>query len=235
MSAEPVPPTRQGRRTHWLVWFFALVGLLGLLAIIFLASAVFEVGRRYQPAKVAGAAPESMFTLRNVSELHGTNLMQLDIAVSDRSGPSSAYLSGRGEDTRNILLLDKATGTSRKILPDNSRQIDDTRYLSAEGDLYATDGSDTRTTKDENEKQPLAYYLLTVRQAGNERLEDVLVGTLKTGRQAYVMRGVDGIDSIWMHSPTQIGMIVRERLALYHRIVDIPSLKVIRSTRVAID
>jgi hypothetical protein len=236
MSVDDLRAAKSGSGMRWLVRFFALIGFLGIVAIIFLAFGLYQFGRPYQPAKVAGAAREDMFTLRNVNELHGTNFLQLDIAVSER-GSGSAYGSGRGEDTRNILLLDKVTGTSRKLLPDNNRRIDDTRYLSAEGDLFTADRGDLDALAggEEEKRPPVAYYLVTVRQAADQNLEDVLVGTLKTGGQAYVMRGIDGIDSVWMHSPTQIGMIVRERLNLYHRIVDVPSLKVVRSTRIAVD
>jgi hypothetical protein len=232
LSADESPP-RAARRTHWLVWAFALFGALGLLAMIFLAFAVNDLGRPYQPAKVAGDAPETVFTLRNVHELTGTSLLQIDIAVSESNRGSSPYSGGRAEDTRNILLLDKATGASRKLLPDNNRRIDETRYLSAEGGVYDTDGGRLIGASEE-QKAPLVYYLLSVRQAGDKDVDDVLVGTLSSGKQAYVMRGIDGIDSIWMHSATQIGMIVRDRLSLYYRIVDIPSLKLVQSKRIDI-
>jgi hypothetical protein len=49
------------------------------------------------------------------------------------------------------------------------------------------------------------------------------------------MQGIDGVDTIWMKSATQIGLIVRERLGLYYRIVDVPSLKVVQSKRIEID
>jgi hypothetical protein len=83
--------------------------------------------------------------------------------------------------------------------------------------------------------QPAAYYLLVLEQGRGSDLQQVLVGTLAGGRQGVVMEGIDGVDTVWMQSPTQIGLVVRERLGLYYRIVDIPSLKVVQSRRIVID
>ncbi len=49
------------------------------------------------------------------------------------------------------------------------------------------------------------------------------------------MAGIDGVDLSWMDSPTRIGLIVREKLRLSYRIVDIPSFKVVENRPIAID
>jgi hypothetical protein len=233
MSDETRSMAKPGQ--HWLIRVFAVVGLLGVLALILLVVAIYQIQGPYQPAKVAGAAPETVFTISDVQALDGTNFIRMDVAVSTGSGGSSPY-SGRRDDTRNILLLDKVSGVSRKLLLDNDRKIGDARFLPARTDLQAANGADALTDQDDDrEKAPPAYYALFVRQPDDGALIDLLVGTLSSGKQAYVMRGLDGIDSMWMQSPTQIGMIVRERLNLYHRVVDIPSLKVIQSKRIKID
>jgi hypothetical protein len=232
MSAEP--GATPARRIHWLVWPFALIGLLGILAIIFIAFVLFDTQRPYQPAKVAGAAPEITFTLGNAREVRGTNLLHMDVAVTQGGGGSSAY-PGRNEDIRNILLLDKASGASRKLLPDNSRRIAGSRYFSSKEDLVELDGFDVLDTGSDEPGPPFEYYALTVEAAHDSGRVDLLVGELRTGRQAYIMRGLDGIDAMWTHSPTRLGFLVRERLSLYHRIVDIPMLKVIQSKRITVD
>ena len=86
-----------------------------------------------------------------------------------------------------------------------------------------------------DEANPAAYYLLEVVREGNRNAEDVLVGRLADGRQSVVMAGIDGIDLTWMDSPTRIGLIVREKLRLYYRIVDVPSLKMVESRPIGID
>lgn len=229
MSADPAPAKA---RTHWVVWAFAAIGALGIVGILALMAMLFHYERPYQPAKVAGAKPETVFTLGSVDELRGTNLIRIDILASDGRGGSSAY-SGGEADTRNILLLDKASGASRKLLPDNARHIDQSRFLPAKAGLVPAADDPLMSDGGGDVVDPPAYYVLTISEG--DRSHDILVGTLASGRQAYVMRNVDGIDSVWMQSPTRIGFIVRERLNLYYRIVDVPTLKVVTSTRVAID
>ena len=233
MSAEP--GAAPARRIHWLVWPFALIGLLGIVAIIFIAFVLFDTQQSYQPAKVAGAAPEITFTLGDAREVHGTNLLHIEVAVTRGSGGGSSGYQGRQEDIRNILLLDKASGASRKLLPDNSRRIASSRYFPAEAQLVDPDGFDSMEVDSNEPGPPSEYYALTVEAADEARGIDLLIGELRSGRQAYVMRGLDGIDSMWTHSPTQLGFLVRERLALYHRIVDIPTLKVVQSRQVKVD
>jgi hypothetical protein len=236
MSAETESQNRPSRRAHWLVWVFAIVGLLGVVAIIFIALTLSNMGGRYQPAKVAGAAPETVFSIGNVQSLGNSNLVRMDITVSGGGRGSGSYSGGYGEGVRNILLLDRGTGASRKLLPDNKHRIAESHFLAAESD-FEVGGNAARPDIDisgaegdlrEKPESPAAYYALEIERDGADGI-DLLVGTLSSGRQAYVMRGLDGIDSIWMDSPTRIGVIVRERLHLYYRIVDIPSLTTIVS------
>lgn len=233
MSAEPqAAPPRP--RTHWIVWLFALVGVAGIVAFIFL---VVVLGRAYeprQPAKVAGRKAEETFTVSNAQPLRGTDLVVMEIAAAE--GGSGSY-SGGERDVRNILLLDRRTGASRKILPDNSRHVDESRFLPAraEGASVSADDPLMGGPGESGEGPPPAYYLLEIRQPRNGHLKDVLVGRIADGRQALVMTGIDGIDSHWMDSPTRLGLIVRERLRLYYRIVDIASLRTVENRPIAID
>ncbi|HEX6375713.1 MAG TPA: hypothetical protein VFZ91_08320 [Allosphingosinicella sp.] len=235
MSAEPqAAPPRS--RVHWIVWLFALVGLAGILAFIFL---VVMVGRAYeprQPAKVAGNKAEETFTVSNVQRLPGTELVQMEIAASE--GSVGSYSSGGERDVRNILLLDRRTGASRKILPDNNRHVSRSIFLPAEVEAKTSVGGDELllgAADADGESPPAAYYLLQVGQQGNRDLEDVLVGRIADAKQAFVMTGIDGIDSTWMDSPTRLGLIVRERLRLYYRVVDIASLKVVENRPIVVD
>ena len=236
MSAEPqAPPPRP--RVHWIVWLFALVGVAGILAFI---SLVAMLGRTYgpdQPAKVAGRKAEETFTVSGVQRLEGTGLMQLEIAASEGGGGS--YSSGGERDVRNVLLLDRHTGASRKILPDNSRRVIHSLFLPAQADDKSQVAGDDLPLPGESDAsraaRPRAYYLLRIEQKGSRDLEDILVGRIADGKQAFVMSGIDGVDATWMDSPTRLGLIVRERLGLYYRIVDMASLKVVENRPIVVD
>jgi hypothetical protein len=232
MSAEP---SRQpGNRPHWIVWLMAIVGLLGLLAIIFLAATIFSFEPHYAPAKVAGETPEESFVIADASPLAGTNLIRITVAADRRGVGSGPYSGGGGNDGRNILLLDRASGATRRLLPDNSRRIAETWFLPAEADAVPGPSGETAHIRDEEEAAPPAYFVLLVAQPGEERRFDLMVGTLGGSAQAYVMQGLEGVDGLWMQSPTRIGLIVRERMNLHYRIIDIPSLRVVGTRRIAI-
>lgn len=235
MSAEATPAPR-APRAHWIVWLFAIVGLGGIVALILLVAVVTGPFDRRQPARVAGTRAEETFTVGGVQPLTGTDLVQMDIAASGGNGGS---YSGKGPDVRNILLVDRRTGASRRILPDNSRRISRSSFLPAQAEQVAHPGDNplmgANGGRMADSRAPAAYYLIEVEQRGNPELQDILVGRIADGRQTFVMTGIDGVDSTWMDSPTRLGLLVRERLRLYFRIVDIASLKVVENRPIAID
>jgi hypothetical protein len=233
MSAEPA----KAATTHWVVWLFAGIGLLGIIAIILLAAIATTAFDPPPEAKVAEREGGTVYTVGDAQNLRGTDFVQLVISASEAQ--SSGSYSYSREDRRNILLLDRRTGATRRLLPDNRRRIGNIIYLSARGDLLnqqeealmGTGGEDAA----DKESAPLAYYVLQVRAgAEDEDLYQVIVGRLGDGAQAVVMAGVEGVDSMWMHTPHRIGMLVREKLALHYRIVDVATLKVVHSRRVDI-
>jgi hypothetical protein len=219
---------------QWLTWLFAGIGVIGLLAMIFLAVLVYDMDRPYQPAKVADEKQRMVLTIGEPQPVHGTNFLEMDVSATEGGGGS---LSGRAGDVRNILLVDRATGASRRLLPDNLHHIVQSGFYPAESQLGGrSEGSGPVADIDgEAGKTPTAYYLLAIGRDDDSQRQDLLLGILASGRQGIVMRGIDGVDQRWMMNPTQMGLIVRERLGLYYRVVDIPSLRVIVSKRIAID
>jgi hypothetical protein len=234
LSADGPAPLH---RTHWTVQLLAAAGMVAVAGIIIVILILVAIGignrTEYQPAKVAGEKRQITFTVGNPMDLAGTQLLKMDVAASEADGNS--YGSGRGQDTRNILLIDKNSGAARRLLPDNSRRISRASFLSGKGDVQGDDDRVTDGNANGAITAPIAYYLLELPQPENAQHEDLLVGTLANGRQAVVMRGLDGIDRFWMRNPDQIALIVRDGLKLYYRVVDIPLLKVVESRPIAID
>ena len=234
MSAEEeATPRRRSGDPPWVIRLFAVVGLLGVVAVIALAAMVMGFDGNYEPPRVAGAEnPEVVFSLGQAEPIDGTELVSVEVAASRGRGGS---YSGSRDDVRNLLLIDRRSGASRKLLPDNRRRIARSRFLPAMAEPPENVDVELMAGQRKASSAPAAYYVLTVENAETPKLHDVLVGTLESGRQGYVMQGLDGVDHLWMHSPTQIGMIVREKLGLYYKLVDIPTLKVVASRRIPID
>lgn len=234
---------KQGRAGRMLVWIFAGVGLLAAIAVIWLAMMVGGVGRSdrsQEPAQVMVKGQAEPFAVQDVRDVPGTGLVQLAIGVSGRGGKVAYSSSGYEFDHRNLILLDKATGASRRLLADNRRRIVAFEFLPAVAAVDGARRSDeeyvdaaSEEADDQKAKPPAAYYVLAVRQAEGEK-QDVLVGNIADGRQAYLLKNIDGIDRSWMLTPTRLAMVVREGMAVHYKVIDVPALKLVLARPVEI-
>jgi hypothetical protein len=222
-------------KSNWLLWSFATVGFLGLLAVIYIAMMLGGSFSGREPARVVGATASESYAVGEIHVLSGTGLVAIDINEASDSGGIKSYSGG---DQRNILLLDKVSGESHRLLPDNKKQIIDASYFPSKVDGYsdavekATAAASAVTAGD----APATYYVIEIEEITDDgKSVSLLVGTLATRKQSVVMKGIDGIDSKWMLSPTELGLIVREKQTLYFRIVDIPTLNIVKSVKVDID
>lgn len=236
---------------RWLIWLFAGVGVLAALAIIWLAAmaAIFSMrmgGERAEPAQVAAKEPKQSYSVQQVDRVRGTTLLAIAIGVG--TGQSSASedpygsSSSRGaSDQRNLILLDKPTGANRRLLPGNDRSILDVTFLPAAPTLERGHAQRAVTEAEEAESDaktkttppPMAYYAVVVRQKDG-KLQDVLIGSLASGAQAWVLTGIDGIDRMWMITPTRLGLLLRQGMKLQYRVIDIPALKTVAARPVDI-
>lgn len=239
------PAARPGM-SRYLIWGFAALGVLAAGAVIFLAVVVlgFMGQRPYQAAPVAGKTATERYTVQDIENVRGTSLIGIEIGLSQ--GSVGSY-SGRGDrDQRNLILLDKTTGTSRRLLTDNSRHLETTWLLPAKAEARPLGGDQADPAADivteaprtegaaEARKPPIAYYVVSVRQPKGELL-DLLVGEIGSGHQAFVLSGIDGVDRIWMLTPTRIGLLLRQGMKLHYRVIDVPTLKVVVARPVEID
>jgi hypothetical protein len=235
--------THRGWAGRALIWIFAGVGLVAAIAVIWLAMLVAGVGgwdRARRDAPVAVKGQNIPFSVQDVRDVRGTGLVQLAIGIPGRSGKIASSSGGYEFDHRNLILLDKATGESRRLLPDNLRRIIEFRFLPA---VAAVDGAQSRgeeyvdAAAEEGEENkmppPAAYYVLAVSDVEKDK-QDVLVGNIANGRQAYLLEDIDGIDRMWMLTPTRLAMVVREGMAVHYKVIDVPTLKLVLARPVVI-
>ncbi len=239
-AARPGRPLFGGQFGALVIGALAMIGaIVGLVAIV-MAVAMFYDGRRHReaPAQVEAKAANEVFAVSEVTPLRGLNLTEIVIATENSIGRGGgSYSVGEPADERNVILLDKASGASRKLLPDNSRRIIERQYLAGaigddaavKADTYEVDGAAAQ----KKPEPPFAYYLFRVRAQGGK--EDVLVGDLATGRQAFLLTGIDGVDKVWMQSPTRVALLMRQGRKLQYRAIEIPALKVVVARPVEID
>lgn len=236
MSDNAVPSATGGSFSKWTIRIMAAIGVLGCLALIAIALMAFGItrgGGRYQPAKVEAADTREVFTVGNVDSIPRTNLIRLDVWAARSQG--SSYSGGSRDDRRNIILFNTSTGASRRILPDNNRRIDELWLLPGDRTRSPVDQVEALADAATDAAAPPAWYVLLVDQPGEDDLGDLLVGSIATGNQAYVMTGIDGVDSIWSPDATHIAAIVRDKRKLFYRVIDMTTLKVSASRPIAID
>lgn len=241
-APKPWRPSFGGQFGALAIGALAMIGaIVGLLAIV-MAVAMFYDGRRHReaPAQVEAKAANEVFAVSEVTPLRGINLTEIVIATENSIGRGGgSYSAGEPADERNVILLDKASGASRKLLPDNSRRILDREYLAAAGGDAVAAKAEAETyevagaPEQKKPEPPFAYYLFRVRARDGK--EDVLVGDLATGRQAYLLTGIDGVDKVWMQGPTRVALLMRQGRKLQYRAIEIPALKVVVAKPVEID
>jgi len=215
------------------VRFLAVVGGLAILWALG-ETANFVLAPHAPQAKIAARDPKQSFAVAGVTALRGTNLDEIVIATESSIGRSEAYSSGGGgTDERNVILLDRASGASRKLLPDNSRRILDREYLPGAAGEVPDETAQVVADGAKKPEPPFAYYVFSVRAADDK--QDVLVGDLATGRQAFLLTGIDGVDKVWMQSPTRVALLMRQGRKLFYRAIEIPQLKVVVARPVEID
>jgi hypothetical protein len=234
MSAEPAPAA-QGSFGTWTIRALALIGLLGCLALVALVVMVAGVSmQRREPARVETGDTHQIFSVGNVDAIPRTSLVRMDVRA-DR-GSDDPYSSGGREDRRNIILLDTATGTSRRLRPNNNRRIADFGLLP--GDERSTEFevmADSAAPGDANKAKakPVWYYMLLDR--ADDTGIDLVLGSLASTQQATVLTAIDGVDSRWMLDATHLALIVREKRKLSYRVIDLTSFKVTSARAIAID
>jgi len=240
MSDSPAEAFPPGRRLGGMaVRFLAVIGGIAVLWGIGATVNALLAPRR-APAQVEAKADKQPFAVSEVTALRGTNLNEIVIATEisvGRGGSGySSYSGGERADERNVILLDKASGQSRKLLPDNSRAILDREYLPAAAAAAGDDAEDAPVQGSETARKtepPFAYYLFRVRAGAGK--EDVLVGDLASGSQAFLLTGIDGVDKVWMQSPTRVALLMRQGRKLFYRAIEIPQLKMVAARPVEID
>ena len=95
------------------------------------------------------------------------------------------------------------TGTSRRILPDNHRHIDEYGFLPGNHS-----NRDEAPSGDAEAKAAVTGFYLVIAQPGETHLVDLMVGAIAGERQAVVLAGIDGLAFVRLTSRD----VVRHRI-----------------------
>lgn len=192
------------RMRHFNSWVVAIFGIAAIIAVIALvATFASGVQQRYGPAEGQRPLGENASLAPRFSgadRIAGWPFLAMTVVAKDAGDSGgSGYSSKSAIDNRNMLLLNVQDGSSRYILPDNSRRLVQWHVLSlAEGN------------------EASAYVALVGDDAASSY--DVLIGSFATGRQAWVARGVTAMDEPMMVDADAMGLILWDgQRPVYHR------------------
>lgn len=234
---HPVPPLLQTETIQpkpwlrWFIWPFVVLGVLAAIALVWLMVMLLDLGggSREQPV-MARAGDERRFTVGQIEPLEGTSLIAIQISAIDHGGSIS---KGYGSDQRNLLLLDRNTGQSRRILPDNAKRITGLRYLpdgNAPAPMPGERDREVRSDEDSPTKasrKAARYYVFELADPNRpDKGHDLMVGLLASGKPVPVLRGIDGIDHLEMLNDNRASIIVREKGQLHFKVLDLPASKI---------
>ncbi|MBU6395666.1 MAG: hypothetical protein KGQ75_13930 [Sphingomonadales bacterium] len=210
----------------WVVWLFAAIGLLAAIAILWLVAVIagWRSDQRQQ-AVVAKAGEERLFKVDDVSPLVGTNVVVIRIGLLDGGGKIS---SGYGRELRNVILLDPKTGASRRLLPDNTREISDLRFLPGEDDTEQLPYAARERREDEDKSAPSPRYIVFQLTQPDHRDKGsmLMVGPVTAGNPVPVLEGIDRIDHFDMVDDDHASLIARKSGQLHFFLLDLEARKI---------
>ncbi|WP_373490551.1 hypothetical protein [Parasphingorhabdus sp.] len=252
------------KKTNWLIWIFAAFGLAGVVAVIFIAISIANIGGSNQQERTPLAVVDGQIEYRmgQVIDLQGNDQSAITIISNDRNGSSGSYSSKsyRENVIHNIIFFDRDSEQSRKLLSDNSgsviaavflpdqetglplaigTQMDDASDAAEAAALAAMEAAETTGAPAREQYKrslPLKHYLAIVAQRDGEIIATkLLVGRLSDGKQALTLEGVESLERFWILSPMEVGLLVQQSGELFHHIVNFGSLSITRSTKIEVN
>jgi hypothetical protein len=190
-----------------------------LLILVAAAAATFGIGtlvwsqvetsmRRDSAEAVAPVVPGKQTTgelrLGGLSPVEGTTLYRAILSTTDRS-VSGFSSGGYSSDTRNILVIDSASGTANWLLPTDKELI-----------VYNQD-----VTKHETEG-PAATVVLVKTNSSNSETEEgrLLVADLAATDVRELVSGVRAVDGVSLTTAGQIVIMFEEKRSFHLALVD---------------
>ena len=176
------------------------------------------------PAEVENPSPLAVLQQRG---LDGTPLVALFVGYrEEESQGTSLFRTTNQPGVRDLILLDTATGASRRLLPSDDRRIMQAQFLAT--------GADTAKARKSDEPRPAVWYALTVQpnDAAEDDPVDLVVGRLEDGAQATVMTSLTRVISLSSRDGRTVAALVRIGDRLFYRLIDMEALAVTASSEV---
>ena len=190
---------------------------------------VASCGQRQNREVTVAKAGETELTIGSAAPIAGTGLLSATVSTrrSDRS-LGSGSLDYSTDISRNIIIIDPATGANRRLLPGNARAILDMLWLP---DTVATANV---VRRDESFDAPVSLYVLAVRQGGESRLIDIMVGRVAEGQAKPAVVGAQELYAATALGDGRVALLLAMGGRAYHVLISIDDAKIVSETPVTI-
>ncbi len=238
-----------GFQWQYITWPFAIVGLIGLAVVIYIAFVLFSFERpRAEPVVAVQADGKPIaFQLGGIQRLPGTPYRAVQVH-EERGEDIGSYSKGYDRDIRNVLLLEEATGKSLRLLPTHDQEIETVSFWSKFGPV---DGANVDAesaamkaaeaavagieTPAQNTKATAVYYIIFVQNPKNGKArQDIIIGDIATQDHNVVLNGLSDVEQYWSIGPDKLAVLARKDGALFYFIIDMANRKVILTQKVEI-
>lgn len=164
-----------------------------------------------QPQQIAHDKSGAALTFGDIDKVEGTRFFTIPILRGDGSkGGGSFSGSYRGSDERNRLIVDSATGASRKVLPNADFEV--VNWIEPTGKISdsVSDAVD-EAIGDQSSTSASGLYAAVVKRPGRAEKDpstyDVLLGRFDDGKQVWIARGLAGVQAAWITGDGKLAMV----------------------------
>jgi hypothetical protein len=150
-----------------------------------------------------------VYTFGQINQVSGTRYFTVPILRVEGTGDGGSFSSGgRGNEEHNRLIVDSMTGRSRAVLPDTKfelvRWIEPNAKASNIADDQIDDGANGSTKSS-------GLYAAVVKRPGKTDKQaatyDILLGHFEDGQQAWVARGLGGVQAVWLNTNGKLAVV----------------------------
>lgn len=200
---------------------------LALLASMLLVTAA--CGGRDDQEVPVGKAGTAELAIGAVTSISGTSLLRATVEpLRSGRGIGSASVDYSDDYLRNFLIIDPRSGTSRRLLANNSRTIVDSMWLpDAEATANAENVSDDFDA-------PTVFYVISLRQAGDSGLVDIYTGVVADGPATPIITGAQRLYSASALGDGLVALLLAKGGQAMHVLVDVGDATIVSETPVAI-
>lgn len=233
-----------GFKWQYIIWPFAIIGVLGLALVIFVALSLYSFDRpRPDPVVAVQENGEPIaFQLGGVRRVPGTPYWA--VQVREERDNMGSFSKGYDGTIRNVLLLEESTGKSLRLLPSHNQKIETVSFWSKTGPVDDSDGNKEVSVTEaaagaeprtEKQASTAVYYIMFVHtlEDGKSR-QALLIGEIVTQDHNVVVSGLSEIEDYWPLRPDTMALLARKDGALFYYIIDLANRKILLARKVAI-